>query len=95
MCSRTCNVRFINVFHARIARLIFLNKAKPSVKKGKKQPTKLLKIAKHFKAKKVPNPSFDYAKIIEICLLTTQINIEIHLVYSQHLHKEQLLQNYF
>jgi len=45
------------------------------------------------KAKKQPNPSLDKAKFINICLLTTQI--KIHLVYLQHLHKKQLIQNYF
>jgi len=32
---------------ARVARFIVSKKAKPSVKKGQKQPTKLLKKAKH------------------------------------------------
>ena len=90
-------IKFIATVLSRVARFIFSKKAKPSVKKGQKQPTKLLKKAKHSvkKAKTEPNLSLDKAKFIKIFFLTTQIHIKIHLVCSLCLHKKQLIHNYF
>jgi len=70
----------------RVARFIFskmankiAEKSKHSIKKGQNEA----------------NPSLDKAKFMKICLLTTWIHIKMHLVYSQHLHKKQLIQNHF